>query len=401
MAPDETAATSGPLATRLEPSDVHFSVVSFAGTTVALGLIGAVVAAYGTFLVGIAHHFGVTISTAGIALSANFAGALVGVLVSWPMLRRHSGRSVLSAALLVLALGLSLAAFAPSWPVFVGAVALGGVGFGAIDFCAVSLVARTAAGDRASRLSISGAGWGFGAIVGPLLIVVIRPPHYEIFPGLAALVGIVIVFFVRGIDAPPGHAMASAVVARRRSDRRPILLIFLAALGTYVALETAVAGWLATQLHGWGYAATVGTLVTAGFWAGLAVGRLGAGAASRRSSVPGLVVTGLAVSVVLLLCASARSIAPIAYPLVGFALAAVFPLGLNWFTSLSPGDHDGVALLILVDMVGGIVGSGAENVAVAEFGLHAVPYVAAGFATLCLAMFLMARRFPLPSRVAP
>jgi MFS family permease len=391
-----TEESPKPLETHVDHADVRFSAVSFAGTTLALGLIGAVVAAYGTFLIGIARHFDVSVATAGIALSTNFAGALVGVLLSWRALRRHSGRGVLSVALGVLALGVTFAALAPNWPVFAGAVGLGGVGFGAVDFCAVSLVARTSAGDRASKLSVSGAGWGFGAIAGPLLIVVIRPPHYELFLGLAAVVGVGLVALTGGVDAPPEpHAVTPATGARRRSDRRPILVIFLAALGTYVALETAVAGWLATQLHGWGYATTVGTLVTAGFWAGLAVGRLGAGAVSRRSSVPGLVVTGLAVTVVLLLGASVRSVAPIAYPAAGFALAAVFPLGLDWFTKLSPGDHDGVALLILVDMVGGIVGSGTENVAVAAFGLRAVPFVAAGFAALCLTMFVTARRFPM------
>jgi predicted MFS family arabinose efflux permease len=87
------------------------------------------------------------------------------------------------------------------------------------------------------------------------------------------------------------------------------------------------------------------------------------------------------------------------YPVAGFALAAVFPLGLHWFTELSPDDHSGVAWLVLIDMVGGILGSGAQNVAVASFGLRAVPFVAAGFAVLCLAVFSSALRFAPPSAV--
>jgi MFS transporter, FHS family, glucose/mannose:H+ symporter len=377
---------------------VTFPRASFAGATLALGLIGGVVAAYGTILIGIAHHFALPVTTAGITLSVNFAGAVVGVLVCWWVMGRFAGDRVLTAALSVLALGLALAACAPSWEAFLAAVFLGGIGFGAVDFAVVTLVSRIGFRDRASRLSVSGAGWGFGAVAGPLFILLVHPDRYQVFLAVAATVGLALIALTRTVRAPVPRQLGAF---GRSHAPRAVLLVFVAALGSYVALETATAGWLATQLHGWGYAAVVGTAVTAGFWAGLAVGRLGAGHLAARWSGQRLIVVGLATSIALLLGASDRALAPVLYPLVGFAIAAVFPLGLHWFTELSPNDHNGVGWLIVVDMVAGVVGSGAQYVAVSVAGLEAVPFVAAGFAAVCLALFVGALRFPLPTSGGP
>jgi hypothetical protein len=149
-----------------------------------------------------------------------------------------------------------------------------------------------------------------------------------------------------------------------------------------------------TQLHGWGYAAIVAAAVTADFWAALAVGRLGSGRLVARWSAHRLIIDGPCVSLVLLLDASDQDLAPLMYPLLGFAIAAVFPLDLHWFTELSPGDHIGVGWLILVDMVAGVVGSGTQYAAVAVASLRVIPFVAAGFAALCIVSFALALRLP-------
>lgn len=373
---------------------VTFGQPAFVGATLALGLVGGIVAAYGTILIGIAHHFALSVPTAGIALSANFTGAIVGVLACWWAMGRFTGGLVFTGALAVLGAGLAVAASAPNWATFLGAVLLAGAGFGAVDFAVVALVSRTEPRVRAARLSISGAGWGFGAVAGPVFIVIVRPQHFGLFFVVAAAAAFALIAFTRSVHAPVPRSM---VAKGRTRATRAVLPVFVVALGSYVAFETAVAGWLATQLHGWGYATAVGGGVTAGFWAGLALGRLGAGRLVSRWSARRLVIGGLGAAIALLGCASVRGLAPFAYPLLGFAIASVFPLGLHWFTELSPDDVNGVGWLILVDMVGGAVGSGSENVGVAIFGLRVVPIVAAGFAVVCLLVFSRALRFAAPA----
>jgi hypothetical protein len=57
-------------------------------------------------------------------------------------------------------------------------------------------------------------------------------------------------------------------------------------------------------------------------------------------------------------------------------------------------DHIGVGWLILVDMVAGVVGSGTQYAAVAVASLRVIPFVAAGFAALCIVSFALALRLP-------
>ena len=221
------------------------------------------------------------------------------------------------------------------------------------------------------------------------------PQHFQVFLALAAVAGLILIPVTRSIRAPV--PIGGDVVHSVELSRRSVLPVFVAALGFYVALETSAAGWLATQLHGWGYVAPIPAAVTAGFWAGLAIGRLAGGRLESRWPSQRIITVGLAIAIGLLLAAGIRVLAPVIYPLVGFAVALVFPLGLHWFTELRPEDLNGVGLLLLVDMVGGVVGSGAASLCVAAFGLGAVPFVAAAFGALCLLAFVRARNFPHPT----
>ena len=78
---------------------------------------------------------------------------------------------------------------------------------------------------------------------------------------------------------------------------------------------------------------------------------------------------------------------------MGFVVASVFPMGLIWYTVLCPHDGDGLALIILFMMAGGILGPSGESLMVAHFGLGVVPVVVTLFALVTLATFLSVLRF--------
>ncbi len=71
-------------------------------------------------------------------------------------------------------------------------------------------------------------------------------------------------------------------------------------------------------------------------------------------------------------------------------------MGLIWFTNLNPGDGDGVAILILTMMAGGVIGPALTGVAVSVAGVRAVPVCVAAFAAADLAVFVIARQFAAP-----
>ncbi len=90
------------------------------------------------------------------------------------------------------------------------------------------------------------------------------------------------------------------------------------------------------------------------------------------------------------LCAAgalAHDLAPIAYPLLGVALASVFPMGVVWYARLSPRDSDGVSMVMLFAMLGGVIGPGGVDLAVAHLGVRVVPVALAILAGLDFAAF--------------
>jgi fucose permease len=244
------------------------------------------------------------------------------------------------------------------------------------------------------RLSVANAGYGIGAVIGPLLIIAVRPDNFPILFGGIAVVTVMLSTLTRGVHAPPLRAEQNQRhVTMMKSQRRPILLTFIAAYVFYVAVETSSSGWMAAQLHGAGYSESMGTLVTAGFWAGLAIGRVVGTPLYHRSSDKTLVIGGLGLAIVLGGCAFSGLLAPYAYPLMGLVIASVFPMGLIWYTVLCPNDSDGLALMILFMMAGGVIGPGVESLMVSVFSIHVVPLVIAAFALLDLAIFSSALRF--------
>ncbi len=380
-------------------TEVTFRPLAITSATFDLVVFGMISSLFGPLLVTLAHRFHLSLPAAGVVLSVYYVGAFCGVPIGWLAMRRFTGAAVLSATLLITAIGACGAALSTHWAPFLASVFFLGVGFGGVDFSLISLLVRTKTIGRGRRISVTNAGYGLGAVIGPLLVVLVRPHNYRLLYVAIAIAVVVLTLGNRGLIAPAlsrEHRHHELVVNRAR--RKSILATFIAAYICYVATETTTAGWIAPHLHRVGYSVSVGSVVTAGFWLGLAVGRVLAGPVSRRHSDRRLVLGGLAAAVVLCSLARVTGVAPFVYPLVGLSIALVYPLALVWYATLCPHDDDGVALLILCMMAGGVIGPAVESLMVSSFGIRVVPIVLASFAALTLATFASALRFspPLP-----
>lgn len=379
---------------RVASTEVTFRPFAFASATGAFLLMGAVTSLFGPLLESFTHRFRISLPAAGVALSVYFVGATIGVLPGWLGLKRLEGRLVLVFALVTIALGAAGAALLHPWPMFLASLLVIGLGFGALDLALNTLLARTAVEGRAHRLSIGNAGYGAGAVICPLIIIGLGPAHFTtLFVGLC-VIAVVLATLSGGVHAPPLRTEALQYeITKMKSQRRPILFTFVLAYVVYVAVETSSSGWMATQLHGVGYSESIGSLVTAGFWCGLAAGRLAGGPLYHWLSDTKLVLYGLVAAVVLCCLAAIDPIAPVAYPLLGLIIASIFPMGLIWYTKLCPHDSDGLSLLILVMMIGGVAGPGLVSLLVSHFGVRVVPFTLASYASLDFAIFLSALRF--------
>lgn len=387
-----TTIDSGPPA---EPTnEARFTTLALGGASVTFVLIGLVSSVYGPLLIPFSHRFGLSVSRAGVVLSVHFLGSCVGMLGAWSATRVATGRQVLYASLGLLAAGALIVTWATRWNQLLGAVFVVGLGYGGLDFSLNTLLARTAEEGRARRLSVPNAGFGVGAVIGPLLVIAVHPAHFTTIFLIVGLVAAVSVALTVGVAAPPVREVATAPFSgTERSRRRRILGNFVGAYVIYIALETGLSGWIATDLRHEGHGATVASLVTALFWAGFALGRMLGGPLHRHVGVRRLVLVGLGATALLALGASVTAVAPWAFSVAGVALASIFPMGLIWYSELCPDDVHGLAVIIVTMNVGGVLGPSALSVAVALGGVHVVPVAIAALAALNVACFGYATRW--------
>ena len=370
-------------------------------TSVALGnltgvfiLAGATSSLFGPLLVTFSHHFAVSLPTAGEVLSDYFVGALIGVVPGWWGLKHTNGRRVLTISLITVAAGTLCSGLVHSWTLFLASIFLLGLGFGSLDMCLNVLLSRTATEGRAHRLSFVNAGYGLGAVICPLLLVLAHPRNFPgVFVGISVL-ALLLTTFNAGVHAP---ALKAETLQRQISThgarRWPILLSFVAAYIFYVAMETSTAGWISSQLQRGGYSTSLGSFITAAFWMGMTIGRSFGGPLHRILNDRKLILGGLALAILADLAATSNHVALVTYPLLGLILAPVFPMGLVWYTRLLPHDSDGLTLILFAAMAGGVIGPGSVSLLVSHFGVHVIPFAFAGFTAIDLAIFASILRF--------
>jgi len=382
---------------RVAPSLVAFDRLAIAGAALSFTLLGAVESVYGPLLHAIHERFVVSVPVAGLALTVHFIGACVGVVVALFLLRRVRGRWLVTGSALVAACGAGTVALSHSWSEFAAGVALTGLGFGVLDLTLNQLFTRTAARGRAARITFMNGLFGLGALVGPLLVDWLGPQHFSALFGVYAVALAAVTITMRGLAAAPARSSGRpkprssrwrerAISGAFGVERRSVLVGFSAGFLVYVAAETSASGWIAAHLQGVGYTTSVGALVTAGFWAGMTLGRFGASWAGRFAPERLFVLGGLAVAVALSLGTDSVAAAPVLYPLVGLALAPVFPMALSWYTRLEPSSAHGVPVLLVASVVGGVVGPATQSLVVSRCGIAAVPTVTSvlAFVTLCM-----------------
>jgi fucose permease len=348
-------------------------------------LMGMVASAYGPLLEHLVRRYQISLPVAGEVLSVNFAGALVGVLVTMWAMEHASGRLSIWMALGCTAVGGGAVALAPSWPAFLVAVFVIGLGFGGLDLGLNQLVAHSEGPRRSALLNGLNGAYGFGAVAGPILISRLGQDHLSVLYAGAALLAVALVPAVAGISgrlprtARNGSAWPEALVG-----------VFLVGFVFYIGIEAGVGGWMTSHLESIGVASLDAASLTSGFWLAIAVSRLLAVLIPDRVPQPAVVITGCAVAAVALLVALSGRAAPVAYIVTGFAIAPIFPTGVAWLAKLRPGDSRSTSLLFPAAMVGGVVIPGAIGFAIGKVGVEWAPAVLAAVAACTLAAFSVA-----------
>lgn len=300
------------------------------------------------------------------AVSAIFAGLLVGVVGTPWLARRVGGDRVVWMGTATIATGLLVAGLAPGATVFVGAGAVVGLGFGVVEVSATAALRVAAGSDSTRSLTTMTAVVALGATVTPL-VVAVAAARGQVRAALALAAGVALLATVQAVARPTRRRTPSVFskapsrpVSRRLSELAPLSLL-AAALFCYVGAEAILQGWSATtvreQLGSSDAWAAVGT---SAFWALMSLGRLAGSAASgsgRGQAAARVCVVGMGVC--LLLAAGVSRTAPsLSVVVMGLTVLLAGPCyGLLLGAALGRvDDHDAArttAVLVAIGAAGG------------------------------------------------
>jgi fucose permease len=388
-------------------------------------VLGTLQALYGPAIPAFRARFGVTPAVAGLGLSADFAGALVGVVLYHLLLARAGDRRLLPASYTLMAAGMILFAIAPSWPLALGDYGLNhlfAIGFGR---------------HSAAMLNLLNAFFGAGAVIGPALIGVVGAARYPWLFGAAAAVSLLLIPSLRGVRAKvtpddralrreplrgeplrgkpvPGQPVPGQPAERESAAGGPaagepragtrtgvIVAGFVAVYVLYVAIESGVGGWEPTHLEAVGYGASVAATATSGFWLALTVGRFAAVPVSLRWPAPAIVTVCCLGMAAFLLLAVIPAAAPWAYAGLGLWCAPIWATGLPWLTRSAPRVAAASAYVMAFSMVGGVAFPPLLGRAIEISGVRAVPLILCALAAACAVLSWWLRRATREPATAP
>ena len=295
-------------------------------------LLGIVIASYGPSIPHITERFTVSASVAGLIVSANFLGEVIGLMALGLTHARWRLGSRLAVGSALFGVGLLLAAAAPTWPLLLFAVFALGIGAGGLVVL-VNLYFATRFGRRSpAMLGLVNTSYGVGTFIGPALVGLTR--GYSIVFAVAG-VGVLacLVFLRRAVDEATTPELPPPVLNARAVG---IVITFALMLFVYEGLEAGVGTWEATDLLSLGSSAQFAAGATAVFWGAFTLGRVLTAPLAVRWDPQRILVPAFIISAVLLLGIRAHLYAPLMFALVGLCAAPIFPVVVSWMTRVIP-----------------------------------------------------------------
>jgi MFS transporter, FHS family, glucose/mannose:H+ symporter len=378
-----------------DPISLRVNLAGFAFNGVLMGV-------YGPILANVGIRFNVDLPTAGSLVGIHFLGALVGALGFWKLQYRRSPCTLLRLTYVALAVGLTSVVVASSFALFsllcIG-VLFAGVGFGGLDY-GLSQSFPTGYGSRKTgKLNLLHGTFGLGTALGPLIlgfVGIARYPGVFVVGALIATAGIFL--SARGdINRTP---LAEAKRTRMNRSGAPLLSIstslFVFIYILHIAVQGSIGTWEPTQLEALGYPPGSASLWTGGFWFGIAASRL-ALACGRLTVSPGRIVYGCcAATCITALFTLVAPVLPLTYMIFGFFIGPIFPVGLSWLSDRLREPDDGIAAVVVVSMVGGVIFPPLLGVAIYENGIGILPAALAGLSIIATgtAWMLQEKRVP-------
>jgi MFS transporter, FHS family, glucose/mannose:H+ symporter len=312
----------------------------FAGVTSFI-LMGAGQSLYGPALPAFARNFDVSISSAGILISAHWVGCAIGVGVMY-FYTALTPRYVLAA----MVVGAALIGIAPSYAVMLLGGLVFGAGYGAATVVFNPRVLRAFGPRGPAMLSLLNASFGIGAISAPLVFVALSNDPKVTFLGFAVLIAAVWLF---AFDDKKSAPQADIGAIARFKPHWPILGFQAVA----IALEAVLIGLGPSALIAAGETEVRSAELLSMFFIGFLLARVGLIGVAHRISALTLVniaLGGAGVCAVL----GALAMPALGFVPLGFFAGMFFPCIYVAASGTMQGHPRTAVAIIAAGLVGGI-----------------------------------------------
>jgi FHS family glucose/mannose:H+ symporter-like MFS transporter len=309
--------------------------VLFGAAATGIFVFGIVMAVLGTLfgLPEMRQRLQIDLAQQGSVFLLLYGGILLATLVAGPVIDSIGNKVILVTSAALVASGMAGFSYAHSFGGSAIPALLLGLGGGGLNTSTNALVSDLYREDRGPMLNVLGIFYGIGALGIPLLAAVITG-HFPIAPQLlicAGLAGACALLFL-GLRFPEASATRGFSFLEMVSVARfPGVLVLGFLLFCQSGNEASIGGWTSTYVAETGLRPRAATLILAGYWAALIVGRLLAARMLRFIGKRQLVLVsglGALAGAFILLMSRVGGLLVAGVLLIGLSYAGIFPTAL-------------------------------------------------------------------------
>jgi fucose permease len=309
--------------------------VLFGGAATGIFVFGIVMAVLGTLfgLPEMRQRLKIDLAQQGNVFLLLYVGILLATLVAGPVIDSMGNKVILVASAALVASGMAGFAYAHSFGQAAIPAVLLGLGGGGLNTSTNALVSDLYGEKRGPMLNVLGMFYGIGALGIPLLAAVIAG-HFPIAPQLlicAGLAGACALLFLAMQFPEASAAQSFSWREALQVARYPGVLVLGFLLFCQSGDEASIGGWTSTFVGETGLGARTATLILAGYWAALMVGRLLVARLLKFVGKRQLVLgsgLGALVGAAILLTSRLEGMLVAGVLLIGLSYAGVFPTAL-------------------------------------------------------------------------
>jgi FHS family glucose/mannose:H+ symporter-like MFS transporter len=309
--------------------------VLFGGAATGIFVFGIVMAVLGTLfgLPEMRQRLKIDLAQQGNVFLLLYVGILLATLVAGPVIDSMGNKVILVASAALVASGMAGFAYAHSFGQAATPAVLLGLGGGGLNTSTNALVSDLYGEKRGPMLNVLGIFYGIGALGIPLLAAVIAG-HFPIAPQLlicAGLAGACALLFLAMQFPEASAAQSFSWREALQVARYPGVLVLGFLLFCQSGDEASIGGWTSTFVGETGLGARTATLILAGYWAALMVGRLLVARLLKFVGKRQLVLgsgLGALVGAAILLTSRLEGMLVAGVLLIGLSYAGVFPTAL-------------------------------------------------------------------------